>query len=174
MAVNVDQEFVNTTGMEIVPYSPCNDQEQEVDGTDMIIDAEPLASFKPDRHLYMLCWVEGSEGKKRKRKTSTELDEEIKKDFTLYELFKFRYEDIENINRGKEIRGEPIFDPQELLKNINGWTIVKRKRGGNEKRDLVIYIIQSITILLYHTSYSWMCVCSSIVMKLYRKESLGH
>ncbi|KAL7585070.1 hypothetical protein Lser_V15G42711 [Lactuca serriola] len=128
MPTNIQQlQLVNTTGLDVIPDPLFNDQECHANDTDencnmVITTAVPISYWNPEH-------VEGSSEKKRTR-TSSELEEEIHKDFSIFELFK--------TNNIEEINAEATIDPEKLQKNLKGWKIKKRKRGGsngNERKD---------------------------------------
>ncbi|KAI3793472.1 hypothetical protein L1987_36091 [Smallanthus sonchifolius] len=97
-----------------------------------IIAAEPLSWCQPND----IAEGNGSM-RKRKRGTFTELEVEKEKEFSLVELYKSN--NINEIILDKE-KGETVLDPQELLKNLKGWTVEKRKRqenNGNPRIDKI-------------------------------------
>ncbi|KAI3750439.1 hypothetical protein L2E82_21075 [Cichorium intybus] len=130
MPINVVKELVDATGLEIIRHPLFNQEHQANEMgenlNNMVIAAVPVSSWNPEH-------VEESKEKKRRR-TPSSLDEEIEKDFSLLEVFKCN--SIQEINLYKE-NGHTI-DPQELLKNLKGWKIEIKTRGGsggNKRKD---------------------------------------
>ncbi|CAI9301498.1 unnamed protein product [Lactuca saligna] len=126
MSINIQQsQLENTTKLDVI--DPLfNDQECHANDTQencnmVITDAIPVSYWNPEHDNHSV--------ENKRRRVSTELEEEIQKDFSIWELFK-----TENI---EEINGEAI-DPQKLQKNLKGWKIEKRRRCGsnaNERKD---------------------------------------